>query len=84
MLTDFWYGWQGSATEPNWKNVPHGDGKVVNVLFTDGRVVPWTLPSGILPVWGWFGGSSYTLASFNQSFYNQCPWWWVEADKAGR
>jgi len=84
MLTDFWHGYQGSATEPNWKNVPHGDGATVNLVFTDGHAAPYKLPEGILPVWGWFGGSSYTLATFGQGFYNQNPWWWVVADQNNR
>jgi prepilin-type N-terminal cleavage/methylation domain-containing protein/prepilin-type processing-associated H-X9-DG protein len=84
MLTDFWVGYPPDTAIPNGTTVPHGDGHSVNLLWTDGHVSNWVLPSEILPIWGWFGGNSYSVTAFGQDFYKQCPWWWVEADKSGR
>ena len=84
MLTDYWFGWPPSTEVPNPATVPHGDGGTVNLLWTDGHAAPWKLPKGILPVWGWFGGNSYSATQFGQDFYRQCPWWWVVADRSMR
>jgi prepilin-type N-terminal cleavage/methylation domain-containing protein/prepilin-type processing-associated H-X9-DG protein len=81
MLTDFWRGWNGSMTVPDEATIPH-EGTMANLLFTDGHAVGWRLPPGTLPIWNWFGGSSYSEASYGNNWNQQCPWWWIEADKA--
>jgi prepilin-type processing-associated H-X9-DG protein len=83
LLTDYWAGYTGSLTDPSYSRIPHG-GTSVNLLWTDGHASSWKLPTGVLPIWGWYGISEYTEASFAQTFYGQSPWWWVVADRSGR
>ena len=83
MLTDFWYGFNGSTwTDPLTQNKPHGDGSSVNLLWTDGHVSAWTLPSGVTPIWGWwdlnYAGSSFDCTDGTKII----PWWWVMADRS--
>ena len=83
MLTCYWAGWQESWIDPNPDTVTHG-GKVTNLAFTDGHATTWKLPHDILPVWCWFGGTTFTAAGFGNGWAQQLPWWWIEADRAHR
>jgi prepilin-type N-terminal cleavage/methylation domain-containing protein/prepilin-type processing-associated H-X9-DG protein len=87
LLTDFWVGFNGSTWfDPIYKNMPHGDGSAVNLLWTDGHVSSWKLPTGVRPVWAWWDyyPAGYAQASFNSDDgLRQLPWWWVAADRSG-
>jgi len=83
LLTDFWFGYYNSQTLfPNPATIPHGDGRSVNLLWTDGHVNSWALPGNMQPIWNWFGLSCSTKAAFNTTWTGHCPWWWVEADQS--
>ena len=71
-------------TDPDPKTRPHGDGRIVNLLFTDGHASAWNLPASMIPVWDWFDAGSYAKAGFGNGWVQQLPWWWVEADRSGR
>ena len=42
------------------------------------------MPDSILPVWCWFGGTTFTEGTFGNGWQEQLPWWWVEAERANR
>ncbi len=85
MLTDFWYNEGGSAYPPTGHNAPHGDGKGINLLWTDGHVSSWQLPADMVPLWGIYGGYSSSRATMNCTVWTLAgAWWWVEADKSGQ
>jgi prepilin-type processing-associated H-X9-DG protein len=88
ILTDYWAGYTSangySTITPDPKTAPHGKGRSVNLLFTDGHVSCWTLPADMLPIWAWFDGSCYSEATYVNTFYSQNPWWFVRADMANQ
>ena len=85
MLADFWKGYNASTfPTPDPQTMPHGDGRVLNLLWTDGHVRAWQLPAGVNPIWDWFDAGAYSQASYNPNgWVSQLPWWWVMADRSG-
>ena len=93
MLTDLWPGYSpppvgtGDLGYPEEARTgpPHGTVKTVNILGTDGHAAPWSLPSGMIPMWvACRSGSCFTRSCYGNDWFNQPVAWWLLADDAIR